>query len=213
MKRIIASKIILVLALFGLIACNDTGNANRTNINTNTANGNLTGVNSLPNTNAGNVNAANANTMGMNMGANPTDAQGFATRAAQGGMAEVELGRHASQKAQNAEVKKFAQMMVQDHTNANTELKSLAGKKNITLPTALDAEHKAVMDKLQGLSGAEFDKAYMDAMVEDHEKTVDLFQAQADDGADADMKAFAAKTLPKLKQHLEMAEKINGNLK
>jgi len=211
MKRIIASKIILVLALFGLIACNDAGNANRTNINTN--NGNLTGVNSLPNTNAGNVNAANANTMGMNTGSNPTDAQGFATRAAQGGMAEVELGRLASQKAQNAEVKKFAQMMVQDHTNANTELKSLAGKKNITLPTALDAEHKAVMDKLQGLTGAEFDKAYMDAMVEDHEKTVDLFQAQADDGDDADVKAFAAKTLPKIRQHLEMAEKINGNLK
>lgn len=210
MKRIIASKIILILALFGLIACNDTGNANRTNINTN--NGNLIVVNSQPNTNAGNFNAANANTMGMNMGANPTDAQGFATRAAQGGMAEVELGRLASQKAQNAEVKKFAQMMVQDHTNANTELKSLASKKNITLPTALDAEHKAVMDKLQGLSGAEFDKAYMDAMVEDHEKTVDLFQAQADDGADADLKAFAAKTLPKLKQHLEMAESINGKL-
>lgn len=209
MKRIIASKIILVLALFGLIACSDTGNANRTNINTN--NGNLIGVNSLPNTNTTNINPAN--TMGMNMGSNPTDAQGFATRAAQGGMAEVELGRLASQKAQNAEVKKFAQMMVQDHTNANTELKSLASKKNITLPTALDAEHKAVMDKLQGLSGAEFDKAYMDAMVEDHEKTVDLFQAQADDGADADMKAFAAKTLPKVKQHLEMAEKINGNLK
>ena len=211
MKRIIASKIILVLALFGLIACNDTGNANRTNTNVNIVNGNLIGVNSLPNTNTANVNAAN--TMGMNLGSNPTDAQGFATRAAQGGMAEVELGRLASQKAQNAEVKKFGQMMVQDHTNANTELKSLAGKKNITLPTALDAEHKAVMDKLQGLSGAEFDKAYMDAMVEDHEKTIDLFQAQADDGDDADMKAFASKTLPKLKQHLEMAESINGKLK
>ena len=103
--------------------------------------------------------------------------------------------------------------MIQDHTNANAELKALATKKTVTLPTDLDAEHKALKDKLQGLSGAEFDKAYTAAMVSDHEKTVDLFEAQAGSGSDADAKAFAAKTLPKLKMHLEMIENINGKLK
>lgn len=146
-------------------------------------------------------------------GAMPTDVNGFMTRAAEGGMAEIETGKLAVSKAQNPEVKQFAQQMIADHTRANNELKTLAGKKNITLPTDLDSMHQAMAQKLSGLSGAEFDKEYMRGQVEDHERTVALFQAQADNGADAEAKALAAKTLPNLKMHLEMARKISGNLK
>jgi putative membrane protein len=136
----------------------------------------------------------------------------FWSNAAAGGMAEVELGRLASQKAQNPEVKKFAQMMVTDHTKANAELKTLAARKNVTLPTGLDSSHQSVMERLNGLTGAEFDRAYVEAMVEDHEDTVELFEANADD-ADADIKAFAAKNLPVVKGHLDMIKGIQGRLK
>jgi putative membrane protein len=135
------------------------------------------------------------------------------TEAAKGGMAEVQLSTLATTKAQNADVKKFAQQMIQDHTNANAELKQLAGKKNVTLPTDLDAEHKALKDKLSGLSGAEFDKEYVNAMVADHEKSVNLFKTQADGGTDAEAKAFAAKTLPKLQGHLDMVKGMQGKMK
>jgi len=142
-----------------------------------------------------------------------TAPDGFMTEAAKGGMAEVELSRVATTKSQNAEVKKFANQMIQDHTNANTELKQLAGKKTVTLPTDLDAEHKALKDKLSGLSGAEFDREYVNAMVADHEKSVNLFKTQADGGTDADAKAFAAKTLPKLQAHLDMIKGMQGKMK
>jgi putative membrane protein len=137
----------------------------------------------------------------------------FIMKAAQGGLAEVELGRLASEKAQNAEVKKFAQKMIEDHSNANAELKSVATKKNVTLPTEVSADHKATMEKLKALSGAEFDKAYVQAMVDDHKKTVDLFETESTGGTDADVKAFALKTLPNLKMHLEMIQGIQAKMK
>ncbi len=157
--------------------------------------------------------AMNSNSMSSAGGAVPTDINGFMMRAAEGGMAEVEAGKMAAAKAQNPEVKQFGQQMVAEHTRANNELKALAGKKTVTLPTDLDPTHKAMAAKLNGLSGAEFDKEYMRGQVEDHEKTVALFQAQADNGTDAEAKAFAVKTLPNLKMHLDMARKINDKMK
>ncbi len=140
------------------------------------------------------------------------DEKEFMTTAAQGGMAEVKLGELASTKAQNAEVKAFAQKMVTDHGKANAELKDLAKKKNFTLPTDVSEDQKETYDELAKLSGAEFDKEYVKTMVDDHEKDVDAFQEQADDGDDADTKAFAAKTLPTLKSHLEMIKKIDDKV-
>ncbi|MBA2493213.1 MAG: DUF4142 domain-containing protein [Acidobacteria bacterium] len=140
------------------------------------------------------------------------DEKEFMTTAAQGGMAEVKLGEMASTKAQNAEVKAFAQKMVTDHGKANAELKDLAKKKNFTLPTDVSEDQKETYDELAKLSGAEFDKEYVKTMVDDHEKDVDAFQEQADDGDDADTKAFAAKTLPTLKSHLEMIKKIDDKV-
>jgi len=128
-------------------------------------------------------------------------------------MAEVALSKIAAAKAQNADVKKFAQTMVTDHTKANTEMADLAKKKSMTLSTELNSTHKSVVDKLNSLSGADFDKAYVDAMVTDHNDAVSLFQSVADNGADPDVKAWAAKTLPTLKSHQAMIKDIQAKMK
>lgn len=160
----------------------------------------------------------------------------FAMEAAMGGMTEVALGRLATQKASNAEVKRFGQRMVDDHTKANQELKQLASKKDITLPpdptsgaashsghagtdmqpqkgmhggmTMDPAKHKEMMDKLAGLSGSEFDKEYMRGMLKDHDKTIALFEQQVSQGIDKDLQAFAKKTLPTLREHQRMAKQV-----
>jgi putative membrane protein len=137
----------------------------------------------------------------------------FWNDAAQAGMAEVMLGNLALQKSANDEIKRFAQKIVDDHTAAGNELKDLAATKGATLPTELSAKQKTIYDKLDGLSGAEFDKEFVKVMVKDHEKAVGLFQKQADKGIDAEVKAFAAKTLPVLQGHLEMAKAMNDKLK
>lgn len=137
----------------------------------------------------------------------------FMREAAQSGMAEVMLGNLALQKSENEQIKTFAQQMVADHTAANGELATLAQSKSVTLPTETDAKHKSAMDKLGGMSGMDFDKAFMKQMVKDHEAAVKLFSRESERGTDADTKAFAAKTLPTLQNHLQMARTLNGSVK
>lgn len=132
--------------------------------------------------------------------------QTFVTKAAQGGMAEVQLGQLAKDHASSQAVKDFGQHMIDDHSKANDELKSLASQKSVTLPTDLDAKDKAVYDRLSKLNGAAFDKAYMRDMVSDHKKDIAEFQKEANSGKDPDVKAWASKTLPTLQSHLQMAE-------
>ena len=136
------------------------------------------------------------------------DSAKFAGAAAQGGMTEVELGRLALQRAADSSVREFGQKMVTDHTAANSEFKSIAARKNIQLPTEVSSDQKSMIDKLAKLSGAEFDKEYMSDMVKDHEEDVKDFQTQGNEGNDSDIKAFAAKTLPTLQGHLEMARDV-----
>jgi putative membrane protein len=127
-------------------------------------------------------------------------------KAAQGGMAEVELGKLAADKASSDQVKQFGQKMVDDHGKANDELKTLAQNKNITLPADLDAKDKALKSRLEKLSGASFDRAYMQAMLKDHRADVSDFRKEANSGLDPDVKAFASKTLPTLESHLKLAQ-------
>ncbi|MBB5623482.1 putative membrane protein [Pedobacter cryoconitis] len=142
----------------------------------------------------------------------PSDAE-FATKAAVGGMAEVELGKLALTKATNAQLKEFAKMMVSDHGKANEELMLIAKKKNITLPAAVDEDHQKKMNELDKKSGKDFDKAYAEAMVDGHKKTLKLMQDEAKDGKDADIKAFASKTTPVVQTHLDMINKIHDSMK
>ena len=140
------------------------------------------------------------------------DDNDFAVKAANGGILEMEVARLAREKAQRSDVKDFAAMMLSDHQKANDELKALAGRKNITLPARLGEDDQKHVDELAKLSGAEFDKKYVDLMVEDHEEDVKLFKEAADDAEDADLKAFAAKTLPTLQKHLERITTIDKNM-
>ena len=136
--------------------------------------------------------------------------EAWVMKIAKGGMAEVELGKLAAEKASSDAVKKFGQRMVDDHSKANDELKALAQSKKITLPTEIGPEEKALRDRLIKLSGPAFDQAYMKAMLNDHLKDVGEFRTESRRGKDPDVKAWAAKTLPTLEEHLKMARDANG---
>ena len=143
----------------------------------------------------------------------PAADKAFVEKAAVGGMAEVQMGKMAQQKGSSDQVKQFGGRMVDDHSKANDELKQIASAKGIALPTDLDAKHKSKMDKMEKLSGAQFDRAYMDDMVADHKEDVAEFKKQASSGKDSDLKAFAAKTLPTLEDHLKMAQSTDAAVK
>ena len=132
--------------------------------------------------------------------------QQFAMKAAQGGMAEVQLGQLAQKNASNNSVKQFGERMVTDHSNANDQLKGLASQKNITVPISLSAKDQALYRNLSSKTGSDFDKAYITAMLKDHKEDIAEFQQEANSGSDPDIKAWAAKTLPTLQEHLRMAE-------
>lgn len=136
----------------------------------------------------------------------------FMMSAATGGMNEIGLSNVALTKSTNEEVKQMAQKMIDDHTAAGDELKTLAASKNVTLPTEMDSKHKAAMTKLEGLSGAEFDMEYVKWMVKDHENAVSMFKKESEKGKDAEAKAFAAKTLPTLQGHLDMAKSMMAKM-
>jgi putative membrane protein len=131
----------------------------------------------------------------------------FVKDAAQGSMAEVELATLALSKATRDDVKQLAQKLKDDHTSASNELMTLASSKSVTLPSAVSAMQKATADRLGKLSGAAFDKAYVDEMVKDHVKDVAEFRKHESD-SDADVKAFAAKTRPILEGHLSQAQAV-----
>ncbi len=135
--------------------------------------------------------------------------QHFVMEAASGSLAEVELGKLATEKASKDDVKKFGQRMVDDHGKANDELKSLAQSKQITLLAAPDAKHKETIDRLSKLSGEAFDRAYVQEMLKDHQKDVAAFRTESRSGKDPEVKAWAGKTLPTLEEHLKLVQDLN----
>jgi putative membrane protein len=137
----------------------------------------------------------------------------FMKKAADGGMAEVELGQLAVQKASGSDVKSFGQKMVDDHGKANEQLKQLAAEKHVDLPQEPGAKHKATKAKLEQLSGADFDQAYVAEMVKDHKKDVAEFQRESKTAKDEDLKNFAIQTLPTLQEHLKQIQSITPQSK
>jgi putative membrane protein len=129
----------------------------------------------------------------------------FMKEAAQGGMMEVDMGKMAQQKGKSDDVKKFGSRMVADHTKANAELMGIAKKKGVDL-----SKEKAKMKKL---NDANFDKEYVNAMVKDHEEDLAAFRAEAKNGSDADVKAFASKTSAMIQKHLDMAKAAQAKMK
>ena len=134
----------------------------------------------------------------------------FVKKAALDGMTEVEAGKVALAKSQDPEIRNFAQRMVKDHGKANAELASIARAKGIDVPRKLDAEHEAMVKTLNSASGSEFDREYAEHMNMDHSKAIALFES-ASNSSDKDLAGFAKKTLPTLKEHKQLAEKLPGN--
>jgi putative membrane protein len=132
----------------------------------------------------------------------------FYKKAAEGGMAEVELGKLAQDKSATPSVRDFGAMMIKDHSAANDKLKAIADGKNIKLPTSPSVGQMATKTKLEVLSGTTFDKSYIKGMVADHQEDIKEFQKEASTGQDTDAKAYAAATLPTLKAHLKKIQAI-----
>jgi putative membrane protein len=122
----------------------------------------------------------------------------------------VQFGQLAQSKSSRGDVRQFAAQMIRDHTAANQELTALAQRKEITPPSEMDMAHKAEYDRLSAMSGAEFDRAYMQGQVRDHTAVVAAFETEVNDGSDADVKAFAQQHLPGMRHHLEMARTISS---
>jgi putative membrane protein len=158
--------------------------------------------------------AQSGNHAGMTPGTGPDQPNNadrvFARAAARGGMAEIELGKLAQQKAHSAAVKDFGRRMVEDHGKANERLKALAEQDGITLPEALDPGHAAMRERLAGLSGPEFDRAYLAGQVADHQKTAHLLEYEIGSGQDADLKSFASAVLPVVLRHLRAAQEAQA---
>jgi putative membrane protein len=136
--------------------------------------------------------------------------QDFVTIAGQSDMLEIESSKLALQKSDSAKTKTFAQKMIDDHTATSTELKGLvsSGKVRADAPSALDKAHQAKLDKLAKLQGKDFTKQYDDMQLSAYKDAVSLFDRYAKDGDNADLQAFAGKTLPHLQEHLKMAEDL-----
>ena len=181
--------------------------------------------------NAGTSGAAGTSGDAANRDANQGQARQFVEEMAMKGMAEVQLGQLASQKASSPDVKQFGQMMVKAHTQSNNELKQIASQLNVQVPAQLDDEHRELHERLSKLQGAEFDREYMNAMVEDHEEVINKLEDRANQNTrnndsnnpnagatgtsgnnaqgEQALSQWAQKTLPIVQKHHQRAEQIN----
>jgi putative membrane protein len=161
----------------------------------------------------GNKAGAKAKDGGTRNGSLSRDAKAFMVKAARGSMSEVELGKLAQERAQSEDVKKFAQRLVADHGKANEELTALAQQKGVTLPADPAKPPGGGQQRLDKIAAPAFDREYVTHMLKDHRKDVAAFRKQAQKGSDPDVKAWAAKTLPTLEEHLRMAEELDRSFK
>jgi putative membrane protein len=134
----------------------------------------------------------------------------FIEKAAQGGMAEVEAGELAANKATNSDVRKFAMMMVKDHGAANQKLAQLAKSEGVPLPDTYGEAHRSQLKALQAVDGPRFDQAYMAQMVKAHEETVHLLKSEIASGQDPEIRAYAESMLPTVESHLREAYRLTG---
>ena len=137
----------------------------------------------------------------------------FVTKAAQAGHAEIAAGKLAAANAGNAEVKKFGEMMAQAHAKSGDELMQITSSKGVTVPKEADKTHKQLAKQLEKLNGDKFDRLYMrEAGVKDHKAAVALFTKEAKSGKDPELKAFAEKSLPTIKEHLQTAQNVYASV-
>lgn len=211
-----------LLCVFSLVvfACHHENNDNGATTDTSTTTTNATDTSGTTLTidtsgteTSGTTSTSSTGSSGGTISSLVTADKEFVMKAAQGGMAEVMLGQMASSKGTSPDVKTFGNRMVSDHGKANDELKQLAQTKGMALPADADDESKKMSDKLSKLSGKDFDREYINGMVEDHEKDVKEFEKASKDATDSDLRAWVSKTLPTLQDHLKMARDAKAKLK
>ena len=203
MKKV-SIPILLAIVLVSIASCNNRDK----NGSTDTSNTNAS--HSVTDSTRGDK-PANTTPMNNTTTANK-ESMDFVTKAASGGMLEVQLGQLAQQNGQNQRVKDFGNMMVTDHSQANNELTGLAAANNITVSTALLPDHQKMIDMMSKMKGGDFDKHYMDMMVDDHKEDIDEFKKEANSTSNDAFKSFAAKTLPTLQKHLDSAQAIHNKM-
>ena len=146
-------------------------------------------------------------------GGSPLANTAFVTMAGVGGLAEVQAGQLATDKAASPTVRDFGRQMVADHTMVNQQLMQLAARKGLAPPTQLDPDHLAAQKELTAASGTNFDKQYVTGQITDHRNQIMLFQQEASGGQDTELKELARMTLPTLQHHLEMAQSLAAQMK
>jgi putative membrane protein len=156
-----------------------------------------------------NTDTAKAKDSSITASINQNDTK-FANDAANIGMLEIAMGKVAEQNAKSKSVKDFGAMMVKDHTSAGDELNSIAATKHITLATSLSADDQKKVDDMKAKTGKNFDKTYIDMMIDGHKKAASEFEDEIKQGSDADLRAFATKTLDVIHTHLAAAEKCQS---
>ncbi len=216
MKHLITGSLLFSIVM---ASCNSTGDNTKvdTKDSTMTTTNTSTSADTSKRDTASSMNnGAMTNNTGSTANNNTTQADAktieFVQKAASGGMMEVQLGQVAQQNAKSDRVKSFGNMLQTDHTNANNELKSLATSKNIQVPTAMNAKDQKHVDELSKMKGSEFDKMYMNMMVNDHKEDIADFKKASNDLKDNDIKNFAGKTLPVLQKHLDSAIAIHHKM-
>jgi len=205
-KNIMKKRAIIFLALPLFFACNNGSNDSVQKADS--ANESKSDTSTSMNTATDTTNKMSTGTMSVDKSTSE-----FMTKVADVGMTEVKLGQMAQDKGMSQRVKDFGAMMVKDHTAAGDELKSMARQKNVTLPETMSNDHQKKTDDLNKKTGKDFDKAYMKAMVDGHQSTVNDFEKASKDTKDADVKAWVDKTLPTLKMHLDSAKAIHKSLR
>jgi putative membrane protein len=148
---------------------------------------------------------------GASLAAVPPPDKSFATKAAQGGLAEVQTGQLVQQRNASPQAKQFAETLVQDHTQANDQLQQIAQQKDLNLPQQPSSDQRSELKKLGSLSGAQLDKAFARYEVQDHKQDIAMFEKEAKSGKDPELKDFAQKALPVLRRHLQMAQALENN--
>jgi putative membrane protein len=195
--------VLLLLGVMTITGCRSNNASDEVNSNTNNYNS----------TNDPDASTGGSTSEQINQEANvDDDALTFIKTAASSNVMEIEIGKLAQQKAQSQRVKKFGAMMVNDHTKASDELKALASEKNVVVNYSLKPEHKKHIADLQKLSGATFDKHYIQMMLSAHTTDIQLFEQFGADNRDKAVNNFATKTLPILKMHLDSAKSIQADI-
>lgn len=205
------NKFLVVCSAVLLFSCSNNRSTERTDT-TDTTEADMNGASANSSNNTTNDTSNNVANNSSSTLTTDEATSSFMMKAADGGMTEVELGKLAQGKAKNQSVKDFGSMMVRDHSTANDKMKTLASQRNVKLPDSMSTAHTNKKNELTKKDGAAFDKAYMDAMVKDHQEVISLFEKAADNSKDNDVKNFINNTLPTIRQHLDSAKSIRKRL-